>query len=98
LHYSLGSVLAELDDFEGALHYFDLALASPELDEAARADATYQRGRCLEATGRQAEALEAYRVFREQFPAHRLAGRALHRINSLNRTLERNPQAAEDDD
>ncbi|MBN1947435.1 MAG: tetratricopeptide repeat protein [Bradymonadales bacterium] len=91
LHFNLALALFELEDYEGALAYFDQALSYQELDPAYQAEARFRRALCLESTGRLAEALEAYTAFRRNHPTHRFASRALHGINRIQRELERNP-------
>jgi TolA-binding protein len=89
LYYNLGEALFQLDDFEGALHYFDESLATGRLDDAHDAMGTYRRAMCLDATGRLAEASDVYRQYRTRYPAHRYTGRALSRINAITREVER---------
>jgi len=95
LDYNLGDALFNLGDYEGALYYFDEALSAEDLDEAHQAMARYRRAMCLESTGRLAEAVQAYQEYRDRHSSHRYTGRALHRINSIQRELERNSEEEE---
>jgi tetratricopeptide (TPR) repeat protein len=92
LQFNLGVALFETGDFEGAVEYFDRALASDSLDDGLRAGAQYRRAVCLENTGRISEAVDAYELFRSNYPDNRFAGRALHSINRLARDLEHQTQ------
>jgi TolA-binding protein len=89
LNYYLGRALFNLEDYEGAVYYFDEALDSQELDDAQRARAMYNRGTCLENTGRLAEATVALQAFRSEYPNNRYAGRALRHINGIQREINR---------
>jgi len=91
LNYHLGVALYQLEDYEGALHYIESALATEELDAAQGAMGRYHKGLALYETGRLAEAIEAFDDFRDHHPNHRYAGRALHQINRIQRTLDRAP-------
>lgn len=87
LNYYLAVALYNLEDYEGALHFFDLALASEELDESNQAYARYRRGEALQSIGSYEAAIEAYQQYREFHPNHRYSGRALREINDLQRDL-----------
>jgi TolA-binding protein len=89
LYFFLGEALYNLDDYEGALHYTEQALAAEELDDAHRAQAQYRRGLCLEATGRLVDATEAFRDFRSNYSGHRYYGSALRHINAIEREINR---------
>ena len=70
LHYQLGEALFQLDDHTAATRYFNLALASRQLARADEVVATYHLAEALRSSGRDREALEAYRTFAQQFPNH----------------------------
>ncbi|MCA9563394.1 MAG: hypothetical protein KC561_07890 [Myxococcales bacterium] len=97
LRYELGLSLYELDDYEGAIHFLDEALATEELDEAQDAWGRYVRGQALQDTGRLSEAVEAFADFRDRYGAHRYAGRALHYINRIEREIDRGGDDDDDD-
>lgn len=88
LHYMLAESLFELDDYAGAIRYYDLAIEADALGRTPSIIATFHRAEALRRVDRYHEAVEAYRYFLRRYETHSWAGAARDRIASVQRHLE----------
>lgn len=87
LNFRLGQSLFELDDFAGAVRYYDLAIAANTLGRNDQIVATFRRAEALRRLERFADAIEGYRLFLRRFDGHSWAPAARERIASIERRL-----------
>lgn len=88
LHYRLAESLFELDDYTGAVRYYDLAIGADALDRTQSIIATFHRAEAFRRLDRYQEAIDAYRLFLRRFESHYWAASARDRIASIERRLE----------
>ncbi len=87
LHFYLGESLFELDDYAGAIRYYDLALESGDLNRNDSIVGHFHRADALRRTERFNEAIDAYRLFLRRYESHYWAGAARDRIGSIQRRM-----------
>ena len=87
LHFHLGESLFELDDYAGAIRYYDLALESNDLNRNDSIVAHFRRADALRRVERFNEAIDAYRLFLRRYESHYWAGAARDRIASIQRRM-----------
>ncbi len=88
LHFYLAECLFELDDYAGAIRYFDLTIGADALGRTNSIIAMFHRAEALRRVERFNEAIEAYRLFLRRYESHSWAGAARDRIFSIQRRLE----------
>ena len=87
LHFHLGECLFELDDYAGAIRYYDLALESDDMNRTDSIVAHFHRADALRRVERFNEAIDAYRLFLRRYESHYWAGAARDRIGSIQRRM-----------
>jgi len=83
LHYQLAESLYQLDDYVNAVRYYDLAIEAGQLSRPESIIAYFRRAESLQRSDRDADALEAYRLFVRRFGEHNWANTARQRITRL---------------
>lgn len=83
LHFHLAESLYKLDDYASAVRYYDLTLAAGTLSRQEQILATFHRAESLQRSGREPEAIDAYRAFDRRFNEHYWAATARDRITRL---------------
>lgn len=83
LHFMLAEALYQLDDYVPAVRYYDLAIGADEMTRNEAVLALFHRAESLQRTDREAEALEAYRLFVRRYDSHYWASTARQRIERL---------------
>lgn len=80
LHFNLGETLYRLDDYGGAVRYYDLAIAAGQMPRSEQILAYFHRAESLQRSGNDALALEGFRTFERRFDEHYWAATARERI------------------
>ena len=88
LHRRLAEALYQLDDFAGAVRYFDLAIGSGTLSSSDSVVALFHRAEALRRLERYNEAIDGYRLFLRRHESHHWAATARDRIESIQRRLD----------
>lgn len=87
LHFRLAQSLFELDDYAGAVRYYELAIEADTLGRTDSIVATFRRADALRRLERFHEAVDAYEAFLRRYDTHSWAGAARDRIASIERRL-----------
>lgn len=87
LQFKLGESLFQLNEFAGAIRYFDLALTSDSLSRDDEVVCNFHRAESLRRSERYLEAIDAYRAFMRKYPLHSWSQTAGGRIVSIQARL-----------
>jgi tetratricopeptide (TPR) repeat protein len=87
LHYRLGEALYELNDYGGAVRYYELTLATDALNRTDSVTASFHKAEALRRLERYPEALDAYRHFLRRYESHSWAATARQRVASIERRM-----------